>query len=349
MRHLPQELVIIILEHGYYTSLEVPDRAFLATCSLVCTSWCAPAQSLLFREATKLQAFTAAVLSPSVRGILLGSAVRSLGISVGLYELALDAHSVCKLDQVVLAGLKEPGQGIRALKLLVYGTAWPMLSQLLGIWSRIQFLNVQQYRSTQDWLEREGASVALYELTLLGRSNRTSQPALLPWLLASSSCSLRILHLDHLPEAGTAARTMLELHAPRLRSLRVHIYNMDSAAFIRQCTVLEELAINYIPPMAPSASELPPSIEHLFFSVVSRDDMASRFLLETIEVLPKLRVLSHDYSAVHAKPFHILKARCVENEVPVMQYRRNWSEHYPVVPKRFPRTRTISDLQLMTS
>ncbi|KAF9233373.1 hypothetical protein BU15DRAFT_66638 [Melanogaster broomeanus] len=179
-----------------------------------------------------------------------------------LYELALDTHSLrkfnkFKFDPVVLTQLKESGQGIRSLKLVTHDTAWPILSQLLGIWPRIQFLKVYQWFTSDGPLLQqhpdsisdigwEGASVALYELSFLGCVGRTTfYHAPLPWLLASSSHSLCILHLDILPKAGTAARTMLELHAPRLRSLHLPIYDMDEAVFIHRCTVLEELFVDY--------------------------------------------------------------------------------------------------------
>ncbi|KAF9233372.1 hypothetical protein BU15DRAFT_53979 [Melanogaster broomeanus] len=358
MRHLPQELVIVILEHGYYTPLEVPDCAFLATCSRVCTSWCASAQSLLFRVTTKLRtptavaAFTSAIIAPSVCGISLGSAVRSLHINFvdcppswdkaahpccsasdivrllqacpRLYELALDVHSMRKFDPVVLAQFKESGQGIRSLKLVTLGMAWSILSQLLGIWPHIQFLKFDLFFEVQppDSISdtgQEGTSVALYELSFLGRMVCTTHyPDALPWLLVSSSHSLRILRLAELPKAGTAERTMFELHAPRLRSLHLREYDMDSAVFIHQCTVLEELIVNGIPATPAPASLLPPSIEHLSATWVSWDETASHFLPEVIEVLPKLRVLTLD--SLGHEQFHTLKARCVEKGIQVVPY-----------------------------
>ena len=88
MAHLPPELVLVILEHAYYTPAGSPDHAFLANCALVCTAWSAPAQSLLFHKTTQLRShaipsFHAALVSSATRGHFIGHLVRSLTIAVG--------------------------------------------------------------------------------------------------------------------------------------------------------------------------------------------------------------------------------------------------------------------------
>ncbi|KIJ61141.1 hypothetical protein HYDPIDRAFT_169884 [Hydnomerulius pinastri MD-312] len=362
MSHLPPELIFAILESAYYSPSGSPDYTFLASCSLVCNSWSAPAQSLLFRSTTKLRSYSipkfhAAVMSSSVRGKPLGTAVRSLEISVGrsmneschpldfarllqacprLYELALSTYGLHEFDQAALAELKKTGSGIKALNLQYCGVQSPVLFQLLEIWPGIQFLKVgteiaawpwrnpaeipvlRQPNSgggpgnTLDTTERPGASVSLYDLVL----SRIPQPAVLTWLLTSSSASLRILDLREVP--GPATRTILGLHAKRLRSLRLLHYSFDSAAFLRQCTELEELVLFHVPTMVPLAPALPPSIEHLSFrNPIHTYRNTLRPFLDAIEVLPKLRVLTCDRNSEQLEEFAILKARCVERGVEV--------------------------------
>ncbi|KAF8547673.1 hypothetical protein OG21DRAFT_1526995 [Imleria badia] len=306
MSHLPPELVFVILEHAYYTPAGSPDYAILANCSLVCTSWSIPAQSLLFRRSPKLHldtiaSFNAALKSSAVRGKPMGDAVRSLDISFGgslngalqpeifsqlllacpkLYDLTLSTYGVHEFDQFALAKLKDAGQSIRALSLQHCGVQSPVLFQLLGIWPRVRFLKIgteiaawpwrhpaetpilrqlQTNTAPNDMEQRPPARASLYDLAL----SRIPQQPVLTWLLGSSATSLRILDLHEVP--GIAARQTLGVHAPHLRSLRLLHFSLDSAAFLRQCTRLEELVIYNVPVFVPLAPELPPSIEHLSF------------------------------------------------------------------------------------
>ncbi|KAH0832343.1 hypothetical protein J3R83DRAFT_13359 [Lanmaoa asiatica] len=360
MSHLPPELVFVILEHAYYTPAGFPDYTFLANCSLVCTSWSVPAQSLLFRKTIKLRSHTipsfhAALIASAVRRKPMGDAVRSLDISVGrsmnescqpkafarllqacprLYDLSLSTYSLHEFDQFALAQLKDSGQGIRALNLQYCGVQSPVLFQLLGIWPHIRFLKIGTEIAAWPWrhpaetpvlrqltinegaddiAERPPAHVSLYDLAL----SRIPQPAVLAWLLGSSVLSLRILDLREIP--GIAARETLAVHAPRLRSLRLLHFSLDAAAFLRQCTHLEEFVIYNIPVIVPLAPALPPSIEHLSFRNPLHDFRSTLGpILDAIEVLPKLRIVTCDKNSEGLREFVMLNKRCAKRGVEVV-------------------------------
>jgi len=361
MSPLPPELVFVILEHAYYTPAGSPDYALLANCSLVCTSWSIPAQSLLFHKTTKLQShaiasFHAALTTSAVRGKPVGHAVRSLDIHVGglfngsacepgdfaqmlqacprLYELSLSTYALHEFDKFVLAKLKDSGQGIRSLNLRHCGVQSPVLFQLLGIWPRIQFLKIGTEIAAWPWRQptttpvlrqpQPGlngdplsqlppAHVSLYDLHL----SRIPQQPVLTWLLGSSTSSLRILDLHEVP--GISGRQTLGVHAPHLRSLRLLHFSHDSAAFLRQCTHLEELILYNLPVLVPLAPELPLSIEHLSFRNPTHTFRHMlRPILDAIEVLPTLRVVTCDKNTEGLRDFEALRSKCAEKGVEVV-------------------------------
>lgn len=302
-----------------------------------------------------IASFHAALKSSAARGKPMGDAVRSLDISFGgsldgalqpeafaqllqacprLYELSLSTYGVHEFDQFALAKLKDAGQGIRALNLQYCGVQSPVLFQLLGIWPRIRFLKIgteiaawpwrlpaqipilrqpQTNAGASDVAQRPPAHVSLYDLAL----SRIPQQPVLSWLLGSSATSLRILDLHEVP--GIAARQALSIHAPHLRSLRLLHFSLDSAAFLRQCTRLQELVIYNVPVFVPLAPELPHSIEHLSFRNPRHTFRNTlRPFLEAIEVLPKLRIVTCDTNSEGLRDFESLKARCAEKGVEVV-------------------------------
>ncbi|KAH7885019.1 hypothetical protein F5I97DRAFT_1320968 [Phlebopus sp. FC_14] len=388
MSHLPAEIIFAILEHGYYSLFGSVDHAFLFSCSLVCTSWSAPAQSLLFRSPTELTSrtrpkFYAAILSSVVHGKDLGSVVRSLKTTLvdspyedyhpsnlaqllrvcpKVYELSISVDGLHQFDKVCLAELETVGQGIRALNIRRCRVQSPVVFQLLDIWPSIRFLSIgteivawpwRTLRNSSDTavrLEaRQGARVALYELVL----SRTPSLNVLRWILASSSTSLRILDLREFPGAGT--REILQLHAPLLRSLRLLHYNTFAAAFLRLCTGLEELVVYQIPltivTFGTFSNDIPRSIEHLSFrNPPWAPTHTLRPILEAVDVLPKLRTLTCDRESERLEEFAILQSKCMQKGVEItVSSEPLWVPEDPVVVKRFPRKRSVSNFRLMSN
>lgn len=299
--------------------------------------------------------FHAVLVSSASRGKFLGHLVRSLDVAVGrssnlscqpdtfaqllqacprLYELSLSTYTLHEFDQFELAKLKDAGQTIRALNLQHCGVQSPVLFQLLGIWPRIQFLKIGMEIAAWPWrhpaetpvLRQQGsngvpndiprrppARVSLYDLAL----TRISQPSVLSWILGSSAASLRILELREGP--GVAARDILGVHVPHLRSLRLLHLSIDSAAFLRQCTRLEELVIYTIPVVVPLAPHLPSTIEHLSFRNPTHTlRQTLQPILDAIEVLPNLRIVTCDKNSEGLREFAMLKTRCTDKGAEVV-------------------------------
>ncbi|KAG1814998.1 uncharacterized protein BJ212DRAFT_1447368 [Suillus subaureus] len=368
MSFVPPELVLCILEHGYYTSLRTPNYTFLKAAALVCKTWSGPAQTLLFRCATKLEQhniliFRAALLSSAGRGKALGECIRILEISIGgasnggpgcspddlvillqacpqLYELALSITGVHEFEEEILKKLGDVGRKLKALTLLQCGLQSPILFQLLKIWNNIQFLKIEKEIAAWPWrtaatpvlrrntdaeelAQRPGAEVCLYELAL----SRFPTLDVLTWLLKSSADSLRILELRDIP--GPTHRTILSLHAPRLRSLRLAYYNMYSAALL-------QLVIYHVPTHFPLARDLPPTIEHLSFR---NPNHIYRNTLQPI-IKANAEQLVGDYE--------ILKAKCrVKGAEIIVLDMPFWVYEDPVKVHRFPRTRSVSNFDAM--
>ncbi|KAG1894156.1 uncharacterized protein F5891DRAFT_1063565 [Suillus fuscotomentosus] len=377
MSFVPPELVLCILEHGYYTSLRTPNYTLLKAAALVCKTWSGPAQTLLFRCATKLEQHNISIFP-------LGECVRILEISIGgtsngglgcsaddfvillqacpqLYELALSITGLHEFEEEILQKLGDVGRKLKALTLVQCGLQSPILFQLLKIWNNIQFLKIEKEIAAWPWrtattpvlrrntdaeelAHRPGAEVCLYELAL----SRFPTPDVLTWLLESSADSLRILELRDIP--GPTHRPILSLHAPRLRSLRLGYYNIYSAALLRMCTALEELVIYHVPTHFPLAPDLPPTIEHLSFrnpNHVYRNTLQP--IIEAVDALPSLKVLTCDKNAEQlVGDYEILKAKCrmkgtevIVSDIPF------WVYEDPVKVHRFPRTRSVSNFDAM--
>ncbi|KAG2152613.1 uncharacterized protein EDB93DRAFT_254992 [Suillus bovinus] len=389
MSFVPPELVLCILEHGYYTSLCTPNYSLLKAAALVCKTWSGPAQTLLFRCATKLEQhnipiFRAALLSSASRGKALGECIRILEISVGktsnggrgcspddfvillqacpqLYELALSITGVHEFEEEILKKLGDVGRKLKALTLVQCGLQSPILFQLLKIWNNIQFLKIEKEIAAWPWrtdttpvlrknidpdelAQRPGAEVHLYELAL----SRFPTSDVLTWLLESSVDSLRILELRDIP--GPTHRTILSLHAPRLRSLRLTNYNCNSAAFLRMCTALEELVIYHVPTHFPLVPDLPPTIEHLSFrnpNHMYRNTLQP--IIEAVDALPSLKVLTCDKNIEQlVGDYEILKAKCrMKGAEVIVSDMPFWVYEDPIKVHRFPRTRSVSNFDAM--
>ncbi|KAG1730308.1 hypothetical protein EDB19DRAFT_1740754 [Suillus lakei] len=387
MSFVPPELVLCILEHGYYTSSRTPNYALLKAAALVCKTWSGPAQTLLFRCATKLEprnipTFRAALLSSASRGKALGECIRILEISIGgtsnggcspddfaillqacpqLYALALSITGVHEFEEEILKKLGDAGRKLKALTLVQCGLQSPILFQLLKIWNNIQFLKIEKEIAAWPW--RTAATPVLRRNTDAGELaqrpgaevclyelalSRLPTPDVLNWLLESSADSLRILELRDTP--GPVHRNIISPHAPRLRSLRLAQYNNYSAALLRMCTALEELVIYHVPTRFPLAPDLPPTIEHLSFRNPNHTLRHTlQPIIEAVDALPNLKVLTCDKNAEQlVADYETLKAKCrMKGAEVIVSEMPFWMYEDPVMVHRFPRTRSVSNFDAM--
>jgi hypothetical protein len=242
------------------------------------------------------------------------------------------------LEEETLEKLRSAGQSLKAFNLVFFGGELSILYNLLGIWPTIQFLKIGCWidstplpwditaspmlqgnpNDTVESAWRNGAEVCLHDLALV----MTPAPEVLTWLLASSADSLHILDLREAP--GLRGQNILARHAPQLRSLRIASYNDDTVALLRMCTALKELVLYELelPPRCPLAPNLPPTIEHLCFTVRSPTRPITRWslipthrttlqpLIDAVDVLPNLKVLTCSKS-MRRLPFEeVLEQRC---------------------------------------
>jgi hypothetical protein len=358
MSPIPPELLFCVLESGYYTSKGKPDYEYLKACALACRAWSGPAQTLLFRSVAlprnqDIHAFQAALLSSAAQGRPLGNCVRTLDVLTHRYgnkfirlqivaEFLLACPQLCELAlgifktgiEETLEKLRGTGQRLKAFNLAYFSGELSILSNFLGIWPTIQFLKIgcwigstplsrdiaaspmlqDNVNDTGESAWRNGAEVCLHDLALV----TTPAPEVLTWLLASSADSLRTLDLREAP--GLMGRNVLAHHAPQLRSLRIASYNDDTVALLRMCTALKELVLYEfeLPPRCPLAPNLPPTIEHLCFTIRNPTYFITHQLLipttlqpliDAVDVLPNLKVLTCG-EGMPQLPCEVLEQRC---------------------------------------
>ncbi|KAG2058304.1 hypothetical protein BDR06DRAFT_950781 [Suillus hirtellus] len=337
MSFVPPELVLCILEHGYYTSLRTPNYTLLKAAALVCKTWSGPAQTLLFRCATKLEQhnisiFRAALHSSAGRGKALGECVRILDISIGgtsngglgcsaddfvillqacpqLYELALSITGLHEFEEEILHKLGDVGRKLKALTLVQCGLQSPILFQLLKIWNNIQFLKIEKEIAAWPW-RTATTPVLRRNIDAEELAHRPGAEVCLYELALSrfptpdvltwllESSADSLRILELRDIPGPTHRPILSLHAPRLRSLRLGYYNIYSAALLRMCTALEELVIYHVPTHFPLAPDLPPTIEHLSFRNPNHVYRNTlQPIIEAVDALPSLKVLTCDKNA----------------------------------------------------
>ena len=121
--HLPNELVIAILEAGYSTHDGEPDRQFLQQCSLVCKDWSVPAQQLLFRDVVlrtqpAYAAFQQAVDQNTPRACMFANAVKTLRVTLD------HNHPQC-LTERAFARAVTLAPRLHTLRVAVYGQGAP--------------------------------------------------------------------------------------------------------------------------------------------------------------------------------------------------------------------------------
>ena len=245
-----------------------------------------------------------------------------------VYELVLSFFQV-DLDEEILEKLRVPGQRLKRLSLGYFGTQSHILFHLLRIWPDIQVLTTRSYihspglpttslmlqRNTDDTGElahQNGVQTSLYHLVL----TVPMEPEALAWLLASSANSLCILDLQvplYLRGQNIFAHQVPPLHS--LRSLRLSWYDDDTITLLRLCTSLEELVFDgfHLPPCCPLASNLPPTIQHLAFTIGNyKCRVTLQPIIDAVDTLPNLRVLTCNQNMRRQlyDEYAILERRC---------------------------------------
>ncbi|KZT23427.1 hypothetical protein NEOLEDRAFT_1117999 [Neolentinus lepideus HHB14362 ss-1] len=370
---LPPELVFEILTHLYYNEDGAVDQSSLAACTLVQSEWTEVAQQLLYREVTlsgygpkhRSDIFHASIDPSTARGKLLGEFVRSIDIPVGygddaysptnfvallrscprLYNLSISIMDMHEFEPKIVYELQElaqtTGPRIRSLRFRRSGVQSPVLYQLLSVWPSIQFLLVG--------LELAAAPPCgkprfrLQELIL----HRNLLQDVLEWLLSSSADTLQLLDLRDLP-GSRFATYLAKNHCHHIRSLRFIYSNNIALALIPRCLKLEEVIMHSLP-NATWKLKFPPSLEHLSFrNPAFAKSPTLEHVLGIIPNLPKLRVITGDAGVRNHKDQRILQRLCEEQGVTLsFDGKPPWVLDDPVMPKRFPRGRSISNFPLM--
>ncbi|KAL5533829.1 hypothetical protein ACEPAG_289 [Sanghuangporus baumii] len=123
---LPVEIVTLILELAYYNEDLDPDYQFLLACALVCRSWSAPSQALLFnhvalRSSSAFLAFRSAVDATTVRG-------RTLRSNVVRLRIIIDHNHPDQLSHHALAIIVLSCPNLYELDLAIFGCGVPTSS-----------------------------------------------------------------------------------------------------------------------------------------------------------------------------------------------------------------------------
>lgn len=336
---VPPELVMQILEHAYYDANGQPDRRTLCACALLCTSWSSVAQALLLRHVrvpgskarSDLQTVPRPIfLTGSERAQMLASHVRRAEITVEdtddevtlveliyhcchLYELTLRINGVHAFSLSTVEALGKPVvterlTPIRSLALLSCGIQSPILYQLLMIWPAIRFLRLgtELAAAPPRYSTFEGS---LYELSLL----RTPCVEGMGWLLSNSRETLRILECHVAPEG--AHRDILAKHTPHLLSLRFFRHTRGVPTLLRQCNSLREVMFTQVSDFLP-LGEMPATLEHFTFRhFVGTQAVVPPSIVQAIEKLPRLRLVSCDISARLAANYGALEEKCTQKGV----------------------------------
>ncbi|KAI1789648.1 hypothetical protein LXA43DRAFT_561143 [Ganoderma leucocontextum] len=348
MDDLPAELIDAILEHTYYEK-GVPDNDTLRACALVSATWREPAQRLLFRRVTlrgmhhgrEHLSFLGATDLQTEYSRTLGGHVRVLELFIGdkagldlddadladilsrtprLYELVLRAtgihqfatgtmeklRALAGLDANTVDGHTHSAHTplrIRALSLLSCGIQSPILYQLLSVWSSIEFLLIGVEIAAPPPRSQPHPSFKLYQLTVM----RTPRLYILSWLLSASMDSLRIVSFRDAP--GRELDPILDAVGPRLRSLRLMNNSVRTPKVLERCPNLEEFVLVQLSTLF-GLEGLPKTLEHLSCRNLPEEPQSLDSVLEAVEVLPRLRVVTCDKRARLDERFGALEGLC---------------------------------------
>lgn len=190
---------------------------------------------------------------------------------------------------------------IRALNLLSCGVQSPILYQLLSIWPSVEFLyiGVEIAAPVPNWLPK----CKLYQLTLM----RTPRFAIMTWLLSSSMDSLRIVSFRDAP--GRELDPLIEQLGPRLLSLRLMNYSLRAASVLKRCPNLEEFVLVQLSTLF-KLDNIAPTLEHLHCRNLPSEDQSLNSIIEVVEELPKLRIVTCDGRARDEERFEELERLC---------------------------------------
>ncbi|KAI0699281.1 hypothetical protein C8T65DRAFT_719774 [Cerioporus squamosus] len=356
-----------------------------ATRLLSCRAWSVPAQKLLFRhvalrgmhESRGHLSFMKATDPRTERGRTLAGHIRILEVFLGdkagldlddadladiiertprLYELALRVTGIHHFTDGTmeklrkLAGAERQVQTVegvepvgpvrlRALTILSCGVQSPILFQLLSVWPTVQFLHIGVEIAPP--VPRWRPTFKLHQLTLM----RTPRVYILKWLLSSSMDSLRILSFRDLP--GRDFDPLLEQLGPKLRSLRIMNYNLRAASVINQCPNLEELVIVQLSPFM-KLRNLPQTLEHLSCRNLPAEDQSLGSVIEAVDGLPRLRIVTCDRRAREDEHFGDLTRLCTSKGIELfVDETPFWVREDPVQVERFPRSKSLANFALM--
>ncbi|EIW81509.1 hypothetical protein CONPUDRAFT_144251 [Coniophora puteana RWD-64-598 SS2] len=285
-----------------------------------------------------------------------------------LYELALHTYGIHELPEDIIQNLQGARlDGLRALSLSNFGVQSPIVFQLLAIWPHVQFFklgsevaavppgmrrgiwrqpasaaqNANEPPSATD--EIQGSPTRLYDLVL----SRSPSATALGWLLASSSGTLRIL--DVRDGLGPLTRAVILPHAPHLRSLRFLRFSLDSIALLRECTHLEEFVLYHIPTVVPVAPHVPRTVQHFKFrNPIFNHSTKLQPVLDVVRALPNLSIVTCDSLCEELEDFGRMREACEERGIEMERDDKPiWVHEDPVIPRRLPRRKSVSNFALM--
>jgi len=234
------------------------------------------------------------------------------------------------------------GVNLRALYLARCGRQSPILYQLISVWPGIHFLRIGGRICAPP--PSQPSSIQLHELVL--SCGEQLQSNTLDWLLSGSQ-SLQVLELWD--EPGPRMKSLVAKHGEHLRSLRMPCFNKVAADVVDLCPKLEELAlVIYHSTALTRLRDLPASIEHFAVRNMAKKSLHCP-VINTINTLPNLRVVTCDQGSLQYPDFSVLQRACDTRSVDLRVDRRHlWLGDDPVIPRHFPRFRSVSNFPLMS-
>ena len=348
--NLPVELISGILEEVYFPpssstphqTLEswTPDRATLASCSLVCHRWRDLAQTFLFHEIQWLKpSFCEALREKDQNALEIATYVRRLGLRISgsafahlspniispkdfltilsacpsLYELTLRIDGMHAFNEDIMEGLRSLSTtaslaSLTALNLMSFGTQSPIPYQLLSVMPGVRYLRLGTELAAP--CPSEPCKAKLYELTLLRTPLNVKNVS---WLLSASEGHLRVLEFRDTP--GRSYDPLLSVYGSHLESFRVIRQELRSASIFKFCSNLKELIVYQFSDLIPIRN-IPASVEHLSFrySAWAKNNTLVP-IIDALRHLRHLRLVSCNKETEEHKEFHLLRKACEEQKV----------------------------------